>query len=89
MKGKFMTERAKIGEGFRVGKLQVISATDRRKNGYTIWLCGCDCVGLIELDTRTLQRGTVQDCGCQTKVRPGQRDITGQRFGRLVAVETT
>ena len=84
-----MTERAKIGEGFRVGKLQVISATERRKNGYTIWLCGCDCGGLIELDTRTLQRGTVQDCGCQTKVRPGQRDITGQRFGRLVAVETT
>ncbi len=36
-----MTERAKTGEGFRVGKLQVISATERRKNGYTIWLCGC------------------------------------------------
>ena len=84
-----MTERATIGEGFRVGSLQVLSATDRRKNGYTIWLCGCNCGGLIELDTRTLQRGTVRDCGCQTRVKPGQRDITGQRFGRLVAVEST
>lgn len=41
------------------------------------------------MDTRTLQRGTVLDCGCGTNVKPGQRDITGQRFGKLVAVEPT
>lgn len=79
----------KIEPGFQQENLTVVSATPRRKNGYTIWLCGCDCGGLIELDTRTLQWGTVQDCGWQTKVRPGQRDITGQRFGRLVAIEST
>ena len=84
-----MAERATIGKGYRVGRLQVISATDRRKNGYTIWVCACDCGGSIELDTRALQRGTVQDCGCQTKVKSGQRDIAGQRFGRLVALEAT
>lgn len=84
-----MTERAKIDPGFRVGNLTVLSATPRRKNGYTIWLCECNCGGLIELDTRTLQRGTIQDCGCRTKVNPRQRDIAGQRFGRLVAIEST
>ena len=84
-----MAERRKITLGIRIGNLTVGSATDRRKNGYTIWMCKCDCGSTIELDTRTLQRGTVRDCGCRTKVNPGQRDITGQRFGRLVAIEPT
>ncbi len=72
--------------GWRVGKLTVIAATEQRKNSYTVWRCRCDCGGEILLDTRTLQRGTVTDCGCKTKLKPGQRDITGQRFGLLTAV---
>lgn len=84
-----MTARVKIEPGLQLGSLTVISATDRRKNGYTVWQCACSCGGWIELDTRTLQRGTVRDCGCRTRVNPGQRDITGQRFGRLVASEAT
>lgn len=75
-----------IGIGYRVGKLIVEEATEKRKGGYRIWRCRCDCGGSIELDTRCLQRGTVRDCGCQTRVKPGQRDITGMRFGMLVAV---
>lgn len=81
------TKRAKIQIGFRVGKLTVTAPTDQRKNGYTIWNCCCDCGGTIELDTRTLQRGTIRDCGCETKVKPGRKDLTGQRFGRLVCME--
>ena len=82
-------ERPKIEKGFRLGKLSVVSDTETRKNGYTVWQCTCDCGGTIQLDTRTLQRGTVQDCGCMTKVRPGQRDLAGQRFGSLVAIAPT
>ena len=41
------------------------------------------------LDTRCLQRGTVRDCGCVTKVKPGTTDITGMRFGNLTALEQT
>lgn len=77
MKVKYITDRVKIEPGFQLGNLTVVSATDRRKNGYTIWQYKCDCGNTIELDTRTLQRGTVRDCGCRTKVNPGQRDITG------------
>ena len=84
-----MAEKVKIGEGFLVGSLQVRSDTDRRKNGYTVWSCACDCGSVIDLDTSTLQRGTVRDCGCRTRVKPGQRDIAGQRFGKLVAIEST
>lgn len=65
------------------------AATDQRKNGYTIWRCRCGCGGEILLDTRSLQRGAVTDCGCVSKVKPGQKDITGRRFGKLVAVEPT
>ena len=82
-------ERTKIEKGFRVGRLVVDSDTGQRKNGYTIWHCVCDCGGTIALDTRTLQRRTVLDCGCMSKVKPGQKDIQGQRFGRLVAIEPT
>ena len=76
-------KKPRIETGFRIGKLTVVAPTDQRKNGYTIWNCMCDCGGFIELDTRTLQRGTVRDCGCETKVKPGRKDLTGQRFGRV------
>ncbi len=78
-------KKKKIGVGCRVGSLTVEEATEGRKSGYTVWRCRCDCGGEILLDTRCLQRGTVTDCGCMTRVKPGQRDITGERFGRLTA----
>lgn len=79
----------KIEPGFQVGKLTVLKDTGKRKNGYTIWLCQCSCGKSTELDTRALQRGTKTDCGCETRVAAGQKDITGQRFGRLVALAPT
>ena len=82
-------QKKKIGIGFRFGKLTVSADTGKRKNGYTIWRCDCDCGGSIELDTRTIQRGTYKDCGCETRVTPGARDLTGMRFGKLVAISPT
>jgi len=84
-----MAEREKIGVGFRVGMLTVEGPTEKRKAGYMVWRCRCDCGGEILLDTRNLQRKTVTDCGCRTKVRPGQLDISGMRFGKLTALEST
>lgn len=87
MMGEKATE--KIGPGVRCGFLTVQKATNQRKNGYTVWQCTCDCGGTLLLDTRTLQRGTVRDCGCTTRIKPGQRDLTLERFGKLTAVEAT
>lgn len=84
-----MESKSKIGIGFRVGKLEIIAPTSERKNGYTIWRCRCDCGGERLLDTRALQRGVIRDCGCVTKVPPGATDLTGRRFGKLIAVEPT
>ena len=78
-----------IGIGSRVGHLTVEEPSGQRKSGYIVWRCRCDCGGEILLDTRCLQRGTVRDCGCRTVVGPGQRDITGMRFGKLTAVAPT
>lgn len=83
------TARPKIEVGSKVGSLTVEAPTEARKGGYTVWRCRCACGGEILLDTRCLQRGTVTDCGCQTRVRPGQNDLTGRRFGRLVCLEPT
>ena len=80
--------RPHIQIGFRVGKLEVAAPTEKRKNGYTVWKCCCDCGNEILLDTRALQRGAIRDCGCG-KVKPGMKDLTGQRFGRLVCLEPT
>lgn len=78
-----------IREGMRLGLLTVAGKTDKRKNGYTVWLCKCDCGGEILLDTRALQRGKITDCGCKSNVRPGQNDLTNRRFGKLLCLEPT
>lgn len=81
--------RPRIGIGYRVGRLTVSALTEQRKGRYSVWACRCDCGGGIRLDTRCLQRGTVTDCGCISRVKPGRKDITGRRFGMLVALEPT
>lgn len=80
--------RPQIEVGARVGKLTVTGSTAMRKNGYIVWRCACDCGGEILLDTRALQRGAIRDCGCgwSPKVR---RDLSGQRFGKLICLEPT
>lgn len=81
--------RPQVDVGYRIGRLTVVEPTDQRKSSYIVWRCRCGCGGEVLLDTRCLQRGTVTDCGCITQVKPGRKDITGMRFGKLVAVEPT
>lgn len=81
-------QAGKIEAGARVGKLTVLERTQERRGGYVVWRCTCDCGGEILLDTRTLQRGAVRDCGCGG-TRGARRDLTGYRFGKLVCLEPT
>lgn len=76
--------KSKIMPGYSVGKLTVIEKAGTHKSGYILWKCRCSCGNYIDLDTRTLQRGAVTHCGCMS-LKPGQKDITGMRFGMLTA----
>lgn len=69
--------------------LMALTPTAERKNGFTVWRCRCDCGNELLIESRHLKRGTITDCGCTTKVKPWQRDLTGQRFGKLVCIEPT
>ena len=66
--------RPHIAAAFRVGHLTVERRTNEKRSGYSVWECRCDCGGVIKLDTRYLQRGTVTDCGCMKPIKPGSRD---------------
>ena len=81
--------KPKITAGYRLGNLTVEKDTGKRKNGYVIWKCLCDCGNTINLDTRYIQRGAVTDCGCIKGYTNRQLDLTGTRIGKLVCLEPT
>lgn len=78
-------------KGRRVGRLLVIEEVPERKNSFVCWLCLCDCGNKIVRDSGYLRQVGTASCGCYTadhhKMR--RRDITGQRFGKLTAIEPT
>ena len=58
----------------------------RRKNsdgGYLgLWECRCDCGNIRFARASVLTDGEIKSCGCKN----AREDLTGQRFGRLVAL---
>jgi hypothetical protein len=49
------------------------------------WECLCVCGKIVIVATSNLRSGNTKSCGCITSIK----DITGQRFGRLVAIACT
>ena len=68
--------------GMRFGKLTVLEPTKERKNGYTVWICRCDCGNTVHAASRFLKNGWMTSCGCEGK-KPRYKDLTGKRFGKL------
>lgn len=71
--------------GKQFGILTGLRRTDRKDphNGW-IWEWECDCGNIVERPIKSVISGRVKSCGCLTK-----NDITGKRFGRLVALRPT
>lgn len=64
-----------------------ITGSGRR---YTQWLCKCDCGNTKKALTSYLTSGKTDNCGCQKGKRISEantKDLTGQRFGKLVAIK--
>lgn len=71
------------------GHLTVLKRTEN-KGGRTCWLCRCDCGREKAVTARDLKAGKVKSCGCHAHDHEHNRvDLTGQKFGRLLALEPT
>lgn len=70
--------------GQRFGKLTVLSKEPTQKDKRTRWLCACDCGNVYIATSYALRNGKTKSCGCGRR-----KDITGQRFGKLTALERT
>lgn len=75
--------------GNKYGTLTVISLT-KDKNNRTAWLCECDCGNKKIVRGSDLRKGKITTCGYNCPCKEYyHKDLTGQRFGRLVAIEPT
>ena len=79
--------RAKDITGERFGRLLAVGRT-HNIGKYTAWLCECDCGNITSVIAWDLLSGHTRSCGCLRKGVDG-KDLTGQRFGRLLAVKPT
>lgn len=80
-----------IGKQF--GRLTVIERDLTKpigKGNDAYWICQCQCGNKISVNTASLNRKRTTSCGCFRKEMASQlkfKDLTGQRFGYLVAIE--
>lgn len=81
--------------GQKFGRLTVVAR--HLSDGGPHWVCKCDCGGMKIVAGGNMKSGMTKSCGClksetsrkNSGLRPEVKDITGQRFGRLVAVHKT
>lgn len=57
--------------------------TEYKRNGAYYWKCLCDCGNYVTVYGPDIKNGHTKSCGCIPNNKP--EDLTGQKFGRLVA----
>ena len=72
--------------GMRSGRLVAVRPTEQRRRSSRLWLCKCDCGQEILAEPYKIRNKVIASCGC-LRTEKKIKDITGQRFGRLVALE--
>jgi len=77
-----MSTRYKDIAGQRFGKLVAEEYVGKNEHNFALWRCKCDCGNTAIVTGSSLRSGTTKSCGCLR-----ERNITGQRFGRLVAIK--
>lgn len=90
-KGQFV---ARDFTGYKQGKITCVKNTGKKASGgYYIWECICDCGNKVEITSRRLfNKPGIQSCGCLKLTNRGQyqqKNITGIRNGKLVALRNT
>lgn len=71
--------------GHKFGKLTALECVGRNSRGLSIWRFRCDCGREKAITPNNVTSGTTKSCGC-IMGRHKLKDITGQRFGKLVVL---
>jgi hypothetical protein len=75
--------------GERFGRLVAIKPTDKRScSGHIKWLFKCDCGNESIATANAVRQAHTSSCGCLQRDVVSV-DITGERFGKLVAIKPT
>lgn len=74
--------------GYTFGELTILDVIKKERS---YCLCQCSCGELKEIIFSNLTSGNTKTCGNRKKhpIHPPYLDLTGQRFGKLVALERT
>ena len=83
---KYNNENREDIIGNKYGKLTVLEITNKKsENGTNLYYkCECECGNITYVTGNNLKLGNTISCGCIHSP-----DLTGQRFGKLVALEKT
>lgn len=79
--------RAKDLRGKKFGRLTVLYRISNKGNAVA-WKCQCECGNVKEIQGSSLTTGNTTSCGCYNKEKISN-DLTGKRFGKLVAIKST
>ena len=81
--------------GQRFGRLVVLHRDETKPRGHgkkVYWICQCDCGNVKSIMGDNIKRGLVVSCGCFHKEKFSElrfKDLTGQQFGFLTALQVT
>lgn len=71
--------------GQTFGRLKVLTADSKDRYGRFRWICICDCGARLTVQGGNLTSGNTTSCGGHGRGQV-RTDLTGRRFGRLVAI---
>ena len=71
--------------GKKFGMLTAVEYIGTNDKGRAKWLCACECGNETEALSSKLRGATALHCGC--KPNGHTKDLTGQRFGKIVVLE--
>lgn len=75
--------------GKTFNRLTVVREAGRTYKKSVLWECVCSCGNTVICSSNSLSSGNTKSCGCynRDKKKSRARDIAGERFGKLVALE--
>ena len=77
-------------KGQRFGRWTVLFRDETKNGGNAYWICECDCGIIKSVYSQNLLRGKSISCGCYRAENPSHvNDLTGKRFGKLVALKVS